>query len=122
PTPTPTPTPAPSPTPTSTPTPGPTPTPTPPVVISEFRTHGPSGANDEFIKIYNNSDNAIDLSLWKIRSSNNAGSISTRLTIANGTMLPARSHFLAINNSGSGYSRGVVGSQTSTSRRANDGA
>ncbi|PYR65990.1 MAG: hypothetical protein DMF88_17870, partial [Acidobacteria bacterium] len=36
------------------------------IVISEFRTHGPSGGNDEFVEIYNNSDLAIDISGWKM--------------------------------------------------------
>lgn len=125
PTPTPSvsPTPAPSATPTPTPTASPTPTPTVagPVVISEFRTRGPSGANDEFIELYNNSDAAFDVSGWKIKGSNNAGNVTTRLTISPGTSIPARGHFLATNSSASGYSGSVAGNQTYTSGITDDG-
>ena len=64
--PTPTPTPSPSPTPTVSPTPVPSPTPAPTpggttLIISEFHLRGPNGANDEFIEIYNNSNNAVNV-------------------------------------------------------------
>src|SRR6185295_4675633 len=91
------------------------------VVISEFRTRGPSGANDEFIELYNNSDSPIDIGGWKIRGSNNAAGVSTRLTINNGTTLPGRRHFLATNSSANGYSGSVTGDQTYTSGITNDG-
>jgi predicted extracellular nuclease len=90
-------------------------------VISEFRTRGPNGASDEFIELYNNSDSLVDVSGWKIRGSNNAGSISTRLTINNGTIIPARGHFLATNGSANGYSGSVPGDQSYTSGITNDG-
>ena len=129
PTPTPTPTPSVSPTPapsaTPTPTPTATPTPTPTVaasiVISEFRTRGPNGANDEFVELYNNSDAAFDVSGWKIKGSNNAGTVTTRVTISAGTSIPAHGHFLATNSSASGYSGGVTGNQTYTSGITDDG-
>ena len=88
-------------------------------MISEFRTHGPTGASDEFIEIYNNSDSPIDISGWKLRGSSNAGSITTRLTINASTTLPARGHFLATNSGG--YSGSVTGDQTYTSGIADDG-
>ena len=91
---TPSPTPSVSPSPLPSPSPSSSPTPPPPIVISEFRTRGPAGANDEFVELYNNSDSPIDLSGWKIRGSNNAGVMSTRLTINVGTIIPARHHFL----------------------------
>ncbi|MCA1818221.1 MAG: lamin tail domain-containing protein, partial [Acidobacteria bacterium] len=58
--------PTPTPTPTPSPTPAPTPTPSPLIVISEFRTRGAVGANDEFVELYNNSDSGFDVSGWKI--------------------------------------------------------
>src|SRR5207247_4517603 len=111
-TPSPTPTPLPTATPTPTPTPAatPTPTPTPPIVISEFRTRGPGGASDEFVELYNNSDSAFDVSGWKIRSSSSGGAVTTRVTIAASTTIPARGHFLA--TATTGYSGTVVGDQT----------
>jgi len=45
-----------APTPTQTPVPGGT-----SLIISEFRLRGPNGANDEFIEIYNNSNNAVNV-------------------------------------------------------------
>jgi predicted extracellular nuclease len=120
--PSPTPTPFPTPTPTPTPTPLPSPVPSPPVpkvVISEFRTRGPNGAGDEFVELYNNSDVAVDISGWKVRTSSSGGTISTRLTINSETFIPSRGHFLAAN--ANGYSGTVAGDQTFASGLANDG-
>lgn len=123
PTPIPTPTSSPSPSPSPVPTSSPSPTPSPspsllPIVISEFRTRGPNGANDEFVELYNRSDSPISISGWKLRGSNNTGSISTRLTINEGTTIPGHGHFLATN---SGYSGVVSGDQIYSSGITNDG-
>lgn len=128
PTPTPNPAPSPSPTPFPSPTVSPTPTPTPSpsaspvpsqIVISEFRTRGPNGANDEFVEIYNKTNSSVTIGGWKIRASNNSGTISTRLTIPAGVTIPARAHFLATN--ASGYSGAIAGDQTFSSGITNDG-
>src|SRR4029453_12334751 len=115
--------PSPNPSPTSSPVPSPSPSvspiPTPLVVISEFRTRGPNGANDEFIELYNNSDSPVLIGGWKIRASNNTGTVGTRLTIATGTVISSRGHFLAIN--ATGYSGNVPGDQTYSSGITNDG-
>jgi hypothetical protein len=88
------------------------------VIISEFRTRGPSGANDEFVELYNNSDGAVDIGGWRIKRSSSGAAVLSILTIASGTILPARSHFLATNN---GYSGSVPGDQTYGSSVADDG-
>src|SRR6185295_19986446 len=49
-----------------------------PILISEIRFRGPSGGNDEFVEIYNNSDGAIDISGWKLMGSSNTGPTGTR--------------------------------------------
>ncbi|MDQ6653477.1 MAG: lamin tail domain-containing protein [Acidobacteriota bacterium] len=72
------------------------------LLISEFRLHGPNGASDEFIELYNNTDSDItvattDLSAgWALVASDGA----TRFTITNGTMIPARGHYLGVNSVG----------------------
>jgi hypothetical protein len=110
PTPTPTPSvspePSPSPTappPTPSPTPSPTPTPAPggtSLIISEYRLRGPNGANDEFVEIYNNSDVGVNV-LASDGSSGFAVAASdgiARFVIPNGTIIPARGHFLGVNS------------------------
>ena len=70
------------------------------VLISEFRLRGPGGAADEFIEIYNNSDTPIAVSTtdassgWAIAASDGV----IRFTIPNGTIIPARGHFLGVNS------------------------
>jgi beta-lactamase superfamily II metal-dependent hydrolase len=67
------------------------------LVISEFRTRGAAGGNDEFIELYNNSEAPIAIGGYKLRGSNAAGTISDRATVLAGTILPARGHFLFAN-------------------------
>ena len=86
--------PTPTPTPVATPTPGGT-----SLIISEFRLRGLNGSNDEFIEIYNNSNNAVNV-LASDGSSGYAVVASdglTRFVIPNGTVIPARAHFLGVN-------------------------
>jgi hypothetical protein len=105
----PTPTPTPTPTPSPSPTPSPTPTPTPggaTLIISEFRLRGPNGANDEFVEIYNNTDNALNVgapdgsSGYALAASDGI----VRFIIPNGTIIPGRGHYLGVNTIG--YSLG----------------
>jgi len=92
------------------------------VKISEFRTRGPNGANDEFIELYNNSDSAIDISSWRIRASNSGGATSNRTQIPSFTILPARSHYLIVNNNAAGgYSGSVAGDQAYGTGVTDDG-
>jgi hypothetical protein len=105
-------------TPTATPSPGATAT---TVVISEFRTRGPNGGNDEFIEIYNPTLSPIDISGWKVNGSNSGGTVVTRFTISAGVTLPAHGHFLAINDATSGYSGSVPGNITYDLSIADDG-
>ena len=82
-----------------------------PLIISEFRLRGPNGPNDEFVEIYNNSDlphtvNSVDgtSSGYALVGSSNAvindQLPATRFVIPNGTVIPARGHFLAVNSVG----------------------
>ena len=92
------------------------PTCTPPagVIISEFRFRGAAGPNDEFIELYNNTDASITVCTadgsagWAVASRNAAAtSTMTLFVIPNGTIIPARGHYLGTNNSVNGYSLGL---------------
>ena len=81
------------------------------ILISEFRVRGPSGANDEFIEIYNNSgaDHTVDASGAGTGYGVAASDGTVRCTIPDGTVIPNRGHFLCTNSvaySLAGYATG----------------
>ncbi len=71
------------------------------LIISEFRVRGPNGANDEFIEIYNDfgSDHTVAAASgtgYGVAASDG----TTRCSIPNGTVIPARGHYLCVNSVG----------------------
>ncbi|HMB23229.1 MAG TPA: lamin tail domain-containing protein, partial [Anaerolineales bacterium] len=72
----------------------------PSVVISEFRTRGPNGSEDEFIELYNPTVSPIDISGWKIYFSTSTGVHSLRATIPKATLLRSGQYYLIVNSSG----------------------
>ncbi len=86
------------------------------LLISEFRLNGPGGATDEFVEIYNNSDTphtvaAVDGTGYALAASDG----TVRFTIPNGTVIPARGHYLGLNSAGyslSNYPAGVAATAT----------
>ncbi len=79
------------------------------VVISELRTSGPGGAGDDFVEIYNNSNSPLTVAasdasagygLYKMGADCNATPVLIGV-IPNGTVIPARGHYLFV---GSAYS------------------
>jgi hypothetical protein len=80
------------------------------LIISEFRLRGPSGMNDEFIEIYN--DSGADHTVAAISGTGYAIAASdgvVRCTIPNGTVIPARGHWLCTNSGAyslAGYAAG----------------
>ncbi len=90
-------------------------------MISEFRTRGPVGGNDEFVELYNVSTAPVNIGGWKIRGSNSSGTVSTRATVPAGTMLGPGCHFLATNSAASGYSGTVPGNVTYGTGITDDG-
>jgi uncharacterized repeat protein (TIGR01451 family) len=70
------------------------------VVISEFRLRGPNGADDEFIELYNNTETPIAVTTtdgssgWALAASDGV----IRFVVPNGTVIPARGHFLGVNS------------------------
>src|SRR5262245_17076099 len=91
------------------------------VVISEFRVRGPAGGNDEFIELFNLSSVPVDISGWKIRGSNSAGTFGDRATISAGIIIQPGCHYLLTNAAASGYSGTVPGDQTYTTGITDDG-
>ncbi|HEU4324641.1 MAG TPA: lamin tail domain-containing protein [Roseiflexaceae bacterium] len=93
------------------------------IVISEFRTRGPNGGNDEFVELFNRSAAAVNIGGWRINGSNSTGSVSTRLTIPAGVTLGAGCRYLATNSSTSGgpYGGAVAGDQTYATGITDDG-
>jgi len=68
------------------------------VIISEFREQGPGGAGDDYVELYNNTDSNITVTTndgtagWAL-----AGTGPVLYTvIPNGTVIPARAHFLVV--------------------------
>jgi uncharacterized protein len=82
------------------------------IVISEFRTNGPSGGNDEFIELYNLSSSPVAIGGWLVKGSNNSGGTTTRATITAGVVLQSHCHYLLVNTGTNGYSGSVAGDQT----------
>jgi hypothetical protein len=100
-----------------------------PLIISEFRLRGPGAdgvvpsaddSEDEFVEIYNNSDAALTVNAFD-GSAGFALAASdglTRFTIPNGTVIPARGHYLGVNSVG--YSLGAY--PAATNPASNDAA
>jgi Lamin Tail Domain len=84
------------------------------VVISEFRTRGPNGGNDEFIELFNASAVPVSIGGWQVKGSNSSGTVSVRVTINAGHVLNAGCHYLLTNSNPTGgpYSGTVAADQT----------
>ena len=89
------------------------------VLISEFRVRGPSGANDEFVELYNNTETPIAVATtdgssgWALAASDGV----IRFVIPNGTIIPAHGHFLGVNSTAyslSSYPSGNDGESATT--------
>lgn len=69
------------------------------LMISEFRLRGPSGANDEFVEIYNGSATAHTVASSSGTGYGLAASDGVvRFTIPNGIVIPAHGHYLGVNS------------------------
>jgi subtilisin-like proprotein convertase family protein len=70
------------------------------LIISEFRERGPSGANDEFVELYNPAATQVVVSTsdasagWAVVASDG----TARFVIPNGTVIPPRGHYLGTNS------------------------
>jgi subtilisin-like proprotein convertase family protein len=70
------------------------------VLLSEFRTRGLGGTADEFVELYNNTDSTLTVPAggWTLRRTDTAGALATIFTIPAGATIPARAHYLIVNN------------------------
>ena len=91
-------------------------------LISELRTSGPGGAGDDYVEVYNNSDTPLTVAasdasagygVFKMGADCNATPVLVG-TIPNGTVIPARGHYLLV---GSQYSLGSVRCSGSNAHR-----
>jgi MYXO-CTERM domain-containing protein len=91
------------------------------IVISEFRTRGPNGANDEFIELYNKSSVTTDIGGWRIMRSTSVGVTSIVVQIPANTNIPAGGFFLLTNIGSQGFSGKAAPDATYTRSIADDG-
>jgi predicted extracellular nuclease len=78
------------------------------IVISEFRTRGPAGGNDEFVELRNRSAAPVDISGWRLQGCAAAsGAASDRVTVADDVVLAAGGSYLFANSASGGYSGSV---------------
>ncbi len=84
------------------------------LLISEFRLRGPSGANDEFIEIYNNSGADHTVSGGGTGYAVAASDGVARCVIPNGTVIPNRGHYLCTNSVAYSLSGNATGNATYT--------
>jgi predicted extracellular nuclease len=84
------------------------------IVISEFRTRGPAGGNDEFVEIRNRSAVPVEISGWRLQgcASGTPGNPSNRVVVADDVTLPPGGSYLFANNAAGGYSGTVEPDQT----------
>jgi hypothetical protein len=77
-----------------------TPFPAAHVVISEFRSRGPQGENDEFVELFNPSGAPVFIGNWSIRRSVDCGGAVTSplAVIASSVVLKAGEHYLLKSN------------------------
>ncbi len=91
------------------------------ILISEFRTRGPNGPNDEFIEIHNKGTTTVNVGGWQLRVSDDAGGTASIATIASGITIPAGRFYLFANKGSQGYSGSVVPNATYTTAVPDDG-
>jgi predicted extracellular nuclease len=84
------------------------------IVISEFRTRGPVGGNDEFIELRNAGSASVNIGGWAVQGcqSGTPGTASNRVVITTGVVLAPGQSYLVANTTSPGYSGAVAPDQT----------
>ncbi|HKR22558.1 MAG TPA: hypothetical protein VJS17_08185 [Pyrinomonadaceae bacterium] len=90
------------------------------MIISEFRYRGPNGFGDEFIEIYNNTDSPHVVTASDASSGYGvfASDGVMRFFIPNGTVIPARGHYLGANSIGYSLAGYPAGNSTTANPNA----
>jgi hypothetical protein len=90
------------------------------VIFSEFRFRGPDGERDEYVELYNDTNSPVIVATtdntpgWSLLARGSDGTLYVWYTIPNGTIIPARGHYLLVNDSTGGYSlEGYAGGDAS---------
>ena len=92
------------------------------IVINEFRTRGPNGANDEFIELRNDATASIDISSWRVKATGRSLATTTLVTIPAGIVLDAGCHYLLTRSAPmESYSGSVAGEKTFVTNLNDDG-
>jgi hypothetical protein len=74
------------------------------LIISEFRLRGPQGVRDEYVELYNPGNTPVIVNTadnsdgWTLAFSTNGTTVTVVAVIPNGTVIPARGHFLLADN------------------------
>ncbi len=74
------------------------------LIINEFRLRGPQGVRDEYVELYNPGTTPVIVNTtdnsdgWALAFSTTAGVVSGVADIPNGTVIPAKGHFLIADN------------------------
>ena len=84
------------------------------IVISEFRTRGPDGGNDEFVELRNGSTAPVEISGWRLQgcAAASPGNPSNRATVGSDTFLAPGGSYLFANDGAAGYSGTVEPDET----------
>lgn len=64
------------------------------IVISEFRTRGPSGESDDFIELFNRANENVSIGGWVVRAQQTRSTNSVSVVIPNNVILYPGSHYL----------------------------
>src|SRR5260221_6574054 len=84
------------------------------VLISEFRTRGPNGANDEFVELFNASNASVNIGGFTVMASDSSGGTGLVKQIPAGTVMLSRHFYLLANNGTQGYSGSTAPNLTYT--------
>ncbi|MGB8510446.1 MAG: lamin tail domain-containing protein, partial [Pyrinomonadaceae bacterium] len=74
------------------------------LIINEFRLRGPQGVRDEYVELFNPGTTPVIVNTtdnsdgWALAYSTTAGVVSGVAVVPNGTVIPAKGHFLIVDN------------------------